>query len=160
VRRVWARKGKLQRPSCPGAAAAYQWLYLYGFVRPSTGATAWFTVPGVSTEAMSAVLAEFAREVGASQKERVLLVLDQAGWHLAKDLKVPAGIHLFPLPAYTPELSPAEHLWPPVREGLANRFFSTLDELEEVLAARCRDLTAKRPFIQGTTRFHWWPKRW
>jgi transposase len=39
-----------------------------------------------------------------------LRVLDQAGWHVAKELKVPRSIHLFPLPPYTPELSPAEHL--------------------------------------------------
>jgi transposase len=73
---------------------------------------------------MGAVLKEFARAAGASKKRRILLVLDQAGWHVAKALKVPQGIHLFPLPAYTPELSPAEHLWPPIREELANRFFS------------------------------------
>lgn len=160
VRRVWARKGKRQRPCCPGSAASYQWLYLFGFVRPKTGATEWFTVPGVSTEAMNAVLAEFACAVGANKKRRVLLVLDQAGWHVAKGLAVPMGLHLFYLPAYTPELSPAEHLWPPVREELANRFFSELEELEQVLAARCRQLTQERPFIQGTTRFHWWPKQW
>ena len=160
VRRVWSRRGKGHRPVCSGAASAYQWLYLFGFVRPKTGATEWFTVPGVSTQAMNAVLAEFARAVGASKKHRVLLVLDQAGWHVAKALVLPPGIHLFHLPAYTPELSPAEHLWPPVREELANHFFSHLDELEEVLAARCRQLTQDPAFIQGATRFHWWPKQW
>lgn len=160
VRRVWARRGKLHRPRCSGAAASYQWLYLYGFVRPKTGAAQWFTVPGVSKEAMGAVLAEFAQEVGASRKRRVLLVLDQAGWHVAKELAIPQGIHLFSLPPYTPELSPAEHLWPPIREELANRFFSHLDELEEVLAARCRNLSGQPAFIQGATCFHWWPKQW
>ena len=160
VRRVWARRGKRHRPMCSGAAAAYQWLYLYGFVRPKTGATEWFTVPGVSTQAMNAVLAEFARTAGANKRNRVLLVLDQAGWHVAKDLVLPVGVHLFYLPAYTPELSPAEHLWPPVREDLANRFFSRLDELEEVLAARCRHISQDPAFIQGATRFHWWPKQW
>ena len=117
VRRVWSRRGKGHRPVCSGAASAYQWLYLFGFVRPKTGATEWFTVPGVSTQAMNAVPAEFARAVGASKKHRGLLVLDQAGWHVAKALVLPPGIHLFHLPAYTPELSPAEHLWPPVRRG-------------------------------------------
>jgi hypothetical protein len=142
VRRVWAKKGARTRPRCSGAAAAYQWLYLYGFVRPRSGATEWFMVPGVSTQAMNAVLAEFAKAVGASEKKRFLVVLDQAGWHAAKDLVLPTGIHLFHLPAYTPELSPAEHLWPPIREQLANHFFSKLEDLEEVLAARCRHLSS------------------
>jgi hypothetical protein len=34
VRRVWARGG--ERPVA-GARRCYEWLYLYGFVRPSTG---------------------------------------------------------------------------------------------------------------------------
>ena len=160
VRRVWARKGAAHRPRCPGAAASCQWLYLYGFVRPKSGATEWFLVPGVSTRAMNAVLAEFAETVGASAKKRFLVVLDGAGWHVAKDLVVPEGVHLFHLPAYTPELSPAEHLRPPIREELANHFFSKLEDLEEVLAARCRDLSGQRDFIQSTTQFHWWPKQW
>lgn len=170
TRRAWASspscagcgpgKAPPTGPAAPGAAAAYQWLYLYGFVRPKSGATEWFLVPGVSTQAMDAVLAEFAKAVGASAKKRFLVVLDGAGWHVAKDLVVPAGVHLFHLPAYTPELSPAEHLWPPVRETLANHFFSSLEELEEVLAARCRDLSGQRDFIQSATQFHWWPKQW
>lgn len=92
-------KGNRHRPVCSGAASAYRWLYLYGFVRPKTGATEWFTVPGVSTPATHAVFAECARAVGASKRHRRLLVLDPAGWHVAKDLALPLGIHLFHLPA-------------------------------------------------------------
>ncbi len=136
VRRVWVRRGKHHRPVCSGAAAAYQWLCFFGFVRPKTGATEWFTVPGVSTQAMDAV--DWVRpRGGCEQRNRVLLVLDQAGWHVDKDLMLPTGIHLF----HSPELSPAEHLWPPVREELANHFFSHLDDLGKSLAARCRQLT-------------------
>ena len=36
---------------------------------------------------------------------------DQAGWHIANDLRVPANITLLPLPAYSPELNPVERLW-------------------------------------------------
>jgi transposase len=109
---------------------------------------------------MSAVLAEFAKAAKASEKNRFLVVLDGAGWHLAKDLVVPEGIPLFHLPAHTPELSPAEHLWAPLREALANPFFSKRSEREEALAARCRDLSGQRAFIQSATQFHRWPKQW
>lgn len=52
----------------------------------------------------------------------VLVVLvDNSGGHGAGDLKVPANVRLFRLPACTPELQPAEHLWPLVREALATR---------------------------------------
>jgi transposase len=35
----------------------------------------------------------------------VILVLDQAGWHTAKALKVPENISLLYLPSYSPELN-------------------------------------------------------
>lgn len=69
----------------------------------------------------SAVLAAFARETGAGPDNLVVLILDGAGWHTAADLVVPDGIRLEFLPPYSPELQPAEHLWPLIREPLANR---------------------------------------
>jgi transposase len=47
---------------------------------------------------------------------------------------------LFFLPAYSPELQPAERLWPLTNEPIANRCFESLDELEAVLFDRCRRL--------------------
>jgi hypothetical protein len=42
----------------------YQWLYLYGFVRPATGEVVWFIADGVNTALFRALLASFAAEVG------------------------------------------------------------------------------------------------
>jgi transposase len=61
-------------------------------------------------------------------------VLDQPGWHTGGELTVPEGIHLEYLPAYSPELQPAERLWPLCNEGVANRLFATIQELEEAVA--------------------------
>ena len=36
------------------------------------------------------------------------MVLDQAGWHGARALAVPANVTLVPLPPYSPELNPVE----------------------------------------------------
>ena len=41
----------------------------------------------------------------------MVLVLDQAGWHLAKALQVPPNMTLLHLPPYSPELNPVERLW-------------------------------------------------
>lgn len=59
TRRVWAPRGT--RPAAP-VDRHYQWLYVYGFVRPATGQSWWALVPTVSTAAMGAVLAAFARD--------------------------------------------------------------------------------------------------
>ena len=157
VRRVWARRGKAHRPLCAGDHR-YSWMYVYGFVHPQSGRAEWWLLGGVNTPAMSAVLAEFAALVGAGEHKHVLLVLDRAGWHVAKDLVVPAGIHLVHLPASTPELQPAERLWPPLREAIANESFTDLAALDARLSARCTELSAQRDYLAACTRYHWWPQ--
>jgi hypothetical protein len=53
----------------------YEWLYLYAFVRPSTGEVRWLILPTVNVEVFSLALSQFAKEVGASKERRLLLVL-------------------------------------------------------------------------------------
>ena len=47
VCRVWAPRG--QRPIAWGNRH-YQWLYVFGFVRPATGQTWWCLLPTVTTD--------------------------------------------------------------------------------------------------------------
>ncbi|MDY3557467.1 hypothetical protein R5W24_006661, partial [Gemmata sp. JC717] len=81
--------------------------------------------------------------------------VDGSGGHTAKGLQVPPGVVLHRLPPCTPELQPAEHLWPLVREGLANQVLSTRDELTATLTARCQWLTEHTTVIAGAVGFHW-----
>jgi transposase len=155
ARRVWAPKGS--RPVAP-ARRRYRWLYVYGFVRPGTGQTWWCLLPTVKGEAFGRALAEFARDEGVDADHRAVLVLDNAGWHRAKGLAIPAGIDLAFLPAYSPELQPAERLWGLVDEAVANRVVPDLPALEERLGQRCRALRAQRKQIKSRTRYHWWPR--
>jgi hypothetical protein len=154
VRRVWAPKG--QRPTAH-VRRKYAWLYVYGFVRPSTGQSWWGLLPTVTSQAFALALATFARDEGIDAQHRAVLVLDQAGWHLAHDLTIPEGIELVFLPAQSPELQPAERLWPLVNEPVANRAFPDLDTLEAVLVERCRRLEADRLRLHAHAHFHWWP---
>jgi DDE superfamily endonuclease len=77
-RRIWAPKGR--RPVATGRPR-YEWLYLYGFVHPTSGAVEWFLCNAVNTALFAAVLARFAAAVGAGVDKTVILVLDNAGWH-------------------------------------------------------------------------------
>jgi hypothetical protein len=154
VRRVWAPQG--QRPVAR-VERHYEWLYVYGFVRPATGRSWWCLLPRVTTEAFALALAAFARDEGIDAAHRAVLVVDQAGWHVSPDLVLPEGVHLAFLPAYSPELQPAERLWPLVDEPVANRAFPDLDALEAVLVARCRLLEADPQRLKAHSLFHWWP---
>jgi hypothetical protein len=154
LRRVWARKGARVRAV---VRPRYQWMYLYGFVEPQSGKTSWLLMPTVNTAAFSLALAAFAKEQGVGPNKHILLVMDQAGWHKSRDLRLPQGLHLLFLPSHSPELQPAERLWPLSNEPLANRVFTSLDELEQVQAERCRWLQTHPEVIRGRTSFHWWP---
>jgi len=153
LRRVWAPKG--QRPIALGHHR-YKWLYVTAFVQPISGEVFWYVSNGVSKPFFAALLALFAREAGAGRERIVVLGLDNAGWHTAPNLVVPDGIRPVYLPRYSPELQPAEHLWPVLDEPLANRHFETLTDLEQVVTERCRILN--RDQLKPGTDFHWWPK--
>ena len=154
LRRQWAPKG--QRPIAVGRHR-YEWLYLYGFVHPGTGEVVRFIRTTVDAALPSAVLAAFAATVGAGEGELVILVPDNAGWHISGDLVVPKGIELAFLPSYTPELQPAEHLWPLADEAVANKHFATLKDLDAALSERCRTLADMPEVIKAATHFAWWP---
>jgi transposase len=154
LRRVWVFNGR--RPTAV-VEHRYQWLYVYAFVHPASGQTQWLLLPTVNVEVFALALQHFAQAVGASKQKHILLLLDRAGWHTSKALAVPEGLHLLFLPAYSPELQPAEHLWPLSNEPLVNRHFRDLDELEEVQAQRCVFLQDSPDLIRSHTSFHWWP---
>ena len=114
----------------------------------------WFLSNGLSKPFFEALLASFAQQTGAGHERHIVLVPDNAGWHRPKGLAVPDGITLVFLPPCSPEPQPAERLWPLVDEPVANRHFAPLDDLDAVVAERCRlDPATVRPH----TAFHGWP---
>jgi hypothetical protein len=135
----------------------YKWTYLYGFVCPASGQTFWVLLPAVAAYVWSVVLAEFATALGAGPTKRIILVIDQAGWHISDEVEVPDGLHIVYLPPYSPELQPAERLWSLSDELLVNQHFADLDALMEAQAERCRTLTTLPAIIRAQTQFHWWP---
>ena len=84
--------------------------------------------------------------------------LDNAGWHVTEKIKPPEGLILRFVLAYTPEIQPAERLWPMVNEAVVNTSFPTLENLAEPLAQRCRELCNNTDLIHRHTLFHWWPR--
>lgn len=105
---------------------------------------------------MSAVLAAFAAEMEIDIAHRA--VLGGAGWHTARGLILPEGIHLIFLPPASPELQPVERVWPLLDEPVANRTFADLDALEDVLVTRGQVLATERRRVKTHTRYHWWPR--
>lgn len=150
VSRIWAKRGS--RPLV-AVQPRYEWLYVYGFVRPETGETSFWLTETVNTETFSAILAAFSRERGGE----IDLVIDGAGWHVSDKVAVPDPIAFVKLPPYSPELQPAERLWPLIDEVVANYVPRDLAELTERVSARCVLLSDDKERIRSLTLFHWWP---
>ena len=73
-------------------------------------------------------LNEIATKVGPGA--HAIVILDQAGWHGAKELKVPHNISLMPLPPRSPELNSQENIWQFMRQNwLSNRVFKSYDDI-------------------------------
>ncbi len=155
MRRVWAPVGR--RPTAR-VKRGYQWTYLYGFVHPESGEVYWLILPTVNTEVFSMALREFAKEVGVGEDKHIVLVVDRAGWHTGGELEVPEGIHLEFLPSGSPELQPAERLWPLTNEAIANRPFEEIEQMEQALVERCLELLDQTETIRSLTNYHWWPQ--
>jgi transposase len=112
-------------------------------------------LPAANADWMGLALAEFARWADPDGTKLLVVLVDNAGWHVARRLAVPPNVVLHRLPPCTPELQPAEPLWPLVREAVANRGFDELEEMEPVLVERCRWLIDHPEAVRGAVGFDW-----
>jgi hypothetical protein len=152
ARRVWSPKGRRPRS---GGRTRYDWLYVYGFTRPKTGGTFTAILPRVNADRMGDALAAFAAHADPAGRKVLVVLVDNAGWHVAKRLVVPANVVLHFLPPCTPELQPAEPLWPLVREAVANRSIGRIDRLRAIIRARLGYLARNPGVVQPVVGFRW-----
>jgi transposase len=146
---VWAEKGS--RPEAI-KQTEYDWAYLYAAVNPLTGASSAMLAPTVNTAYMNEHLKFISRQVAPGS--HAILVLDQAGWHVAKALAVPENITLLHLPPYSPKLNPVERVWAFLRSHyLSNRVFKSYEELFEVAKAAWNSLDEAR--LKSICRTAW-----
>lgn len=138
--RMWAKRGS--RPTAV-KQTKYEWVYLYAAVEPATGASVALQAPHVNTGTMNVFLKMLSDELGP--RDHAALIMDQAGWHKAKKLVVPANITILYLPPYSPELNPVERLWAYLRSHyLSNRAFEDYDHLLAAGAEAWQQLTPER----------------
>ena len=150
VRSCWAPKGI--RPIVTKRQLRQ---YTYGFaaVSPHDGMMDSLVLPWVDAEMMSLFLRVVADR---HLDESIVMVMDQAGWHIAEALEIPENMQILFLPPYSPELNPAEHLWDDLREkSFANRAFSGMKAVEDTLVQGLQRLEQNPVSTQSLTGFAW-----
>ena len=111
----------------------YQWAYIFSAVRPATGQDFTLVLPTVNAKVMDIFLEHFAQTL--PEGVHAVIVLDGAGWHDHRALRIPDNVTLVTLPPYSPELNPVERVWLHLRE----RFLSMrlLGDTEAIIDACC-----------------------
>ena len=134
----------------PVVSAAYRFesLSLYGAVEPTTGQSFFLELPALNSSLFQLFLEQLAATAPAHFH---LLVLDNGAFHKARSLRRPPNVGLLFLPPYAPELNPIERLWRDLKDWLAPRPPTTLDELSALLTARLQHYSPAR--VRSLTGF-------
>ena len=123
-------------------------------MRPATGQDFTLVLPSVNATVMDLFLEHFAATL--PKKVHAVMVLDGAGWHDERALRVPKNVTLVTLPAYSPELNPVERIWLHLRE----RFLSMqiLGDTEAIIDACCAawiKLTKEQGRLRSLCDYPW-----
>ncbi|HQH71496.1 MAG TPA: IS630 family transposase [bacterium] len=149
-RHCWSPPGV--RPEV-GAQVVRESTFAFAAVSPHDGTLDSLLLPEVNAVMMSLLLAEVAAR---HAEEWILMVMDQAGWHIAQALKIPDHMRLIGLPPYSPQRNPVEHLWEEIREKwFPNRVFDSLQAVENTLEDALATLEKDKPRIARLTGFDW-----
>jgi hypothetical protein len=132
----------------------HQAVYLFGAVCPQRDAGVALVLPSVSAAAMQAMLDELSQAVAPDAHAVVLM--DRAGWHIAKELAVPANLTPVFLPPYSPELNAIERVWLYLRERfLSHRRWPGYDDILDACCAAWNALLAETGRIRSLCALDW-----
>ena len=150
VRRCWAPKPI--RPLCQ-AMLTHEYTYAYAAVGAKSGELDSLILPHANTECMQL----FLNEVGERHpSDKIVMMLDGAGWRASGLLKPPQNMKLLPLPSYAPELNLVEHVWDELREKhFHNHVFDSLDALKDQLEVALRTFEDNATRVKSIVAWDW-----
>jgi len=146
VRRVWGRRGvKVYQP----IQISYQWRYLFLVVDVQGGKLHWCWLNSMAADELIAA-------VGGLQRAEVVaaLVWDGAPSHRDGDVQS-LGMPLIGLPAYSPELNPAERVFEELRRAVEGKVYATLDDKVAAVERALAKLEADPATIRSLARWGW-----
>lgn len=125
--RSWAIKGTRPRRI---RQRQFKSSYLFGAICPRKNKGVALVLPYANTEAMQLHLDAISKEI--TKGYHAVIVMDGAGWHLAKELNIPKNITIIKLPPYSPELNPMEQVFQQLRKlKLSNTCYESYEEIDQ-----------------------------
>ncbi len=88
----------------------------------------------------------------------LLVVLDGAPSHRSERIAHPENISFLRLPAYSPELDPAERWFQEFRRSLSNKAFESVALIQEALTKTLHPYWESACLLKRLTGYSWWVK--
>lgn len=135
------------------AMVTQEYTYAYAAVSVADGGLDTLILPHVNGDCMQIFLDEVAAR---HPDDRIVMVLDGAGWHQSHELLPATNLRLLKLPPYSPELNPVEHLWDELREkSFHNRVFDSIDALENHLEVALSEMENDTERVRSIVAWPW-----
>jgi hypothetical protein len=148
AKRSWAPRDI--RPIVP-TQVVRQYTYAYTAVCPKLGEMTSLILPYANTQMMNMFLDHVSKEF---IEYNVIMLVDKAGWHRSKDLKIPENMSLINQPSHSPELNPVEHVWDEIREKqFHNKVFRSMNDVEKALCTGLNNLRENHDYVRSLTNF-------
>lgn len=149
--RIWAPTG-----TRPRKVRQQQFIstYIYGATCAQTGDSFALVMPYTNTTTMQLYLCELSQHV--PKDKHIALLMDNAGWHVAKELAVPKNITLVPLPSYAPELNTMEQVWLWIKQHyLSNCCYKNYEDLVNKVCNAWNQFTQQPGLVQSLCFRDW-----
>jgi len=124
------------KPVCP-YQHKFENTYLFGAFSAINGSSFLLELPYCNTETFQIFLDEFSKE---NPTELKVIVLDNGSFHKSKRLTIADNIILLFLPAYSPELNPAEKVWWLLKREFVCQTFESMKELQKHITSSIKKI--------------------
>ncbi len=149
--RGWAPKGTRPRRI---RQRQFKSSYIYGAICPKKDKGCALILPEASTEGMQLHINEISKHV--TRGYHAIVVMDGAGWHIAKDLVIPKNITIIKLPPYSPELNPMEQAFQQLRKlKLSNACYKDYEDIDNACIEAWNEFVEEKGAIKSLALRDW-----
>ena len=127
------------KPICP-FHQIFKTTYLFGAFSPINGDKFLLELPLCNADTFQIFLDEFSLQ---NPNQFKIVVLDNGAFYKAASLQIPENIALLFLPAYSPELNPAEKIWAHLKRKFTNKLYHNLDQISEFIVSNVSEMVLR-----------------
>ena len=127
---------------------SYSYVWLWGIFSMKTGKSFYWETPIVNNLIFEDYLEAYSQ---IDPEVFKIVIIDNAGFHSTKNIKIPHNVYLLRIPPYSPELNPAEKMWQWIKDKTAMKFFTSLEDLQNKITEIINNTTIEN--VKSITQY-------